>query len=277
MRLNPSFSKASAGFTMTEIALCVAVIGIALVAIVGVLPSGLNVQRQNREDTLVAQDAQFLIEALRSGASAIPDLTNQVDFIRWRRTGAEVSEVFFRGPNYAEALPGTVINLTDSWQVTAILSQPRFEFLPNNRVIRNEITAQFRTFSGPFTEKPYRSGTGLPDPARIATALRYLVHVEAVPGPTRPPIALGAYAGQAISNNVARQQLELDQSLNDVRLTFQWPVFRVGNDVRVGNSEKTFRTQVVSTRQVLTTNLLGTGRTVSRFAGLGTNSFLSRP
>lgn len=262
---------------MTEIALCIAVIGIALVAIVGVLPSGLNVQRQNREDTLVAQDAQFLIETIRAGAAGIADLTNQVDFIRWRRTGAEVSEVYFRGPNYYEPLPGTVINLTTSWQVTAILSQPRFEFLPNNRVIRNEITAQFRTFSGPFTEKAYRSATGLPEPARLETALRYMVNVEAVPGPTRPPIMLAAYTGQAISNNVARQQLQLDQSLNEIRLTFQWPVFRVGNDFRVGNSEKTFRTQVVADRQILTTNLLGTGRTVSRFAAGGTNNLFLIP
>ncbi|HLZ53286.1 MAG TPA: prepilin-type N-terminal cleavage/methylation domain-containing protein, partial [Verrucomicrobiae bacterium] len=38
------------GFTMVEIAICLAIIGIALVAIIGVLPAGLNVQRDNREE-----------------------------------------------------------------------------------------------------------------------------------------------------------------------------------------------------------------------------------
>ena len=48
-------------------------------------------------------------------------------------------------------------------------------------------------------------------------------------------------------------------------LTFQWPVFRVGNDVRVGNSRKTFRTQVMGERQVLTTNFMGTLRPAYRY------------
>ena len=44
-------------FTMIEIALCLAIIGFALVAIIGVLPTGMGVQRQNREETIINQDA----------------------------------------------------------------------------------------------------------------------------------------------------------------------------------------------------------------------------
>lgn len=62
--------RGTAAFTLTELALCIAVIGLALTAILGVLPSGLNVQKANREDTLVAQDAQFLAEAIRGEPSA---------------------------------------------------------------------------------------------------------------------------------------------------------------------------------------------------------------
>src|SRR5262245_47801452 len=61
--------RASAGFTMVEIAICIGIIGFALVAIIGVLPTGLKVQRDNREETIVNQDAQVLIEAIRSGAT----------------------------------------------------------------------------------------------------------------------------------------------------------------------------------------------------------------
>ena len=41
--------RSNSAFTMVEIALALAIIGFALVAIIGVLPFGLNVQRQNRE------------------------------------------------------------------------------------------------------------------------------------------------------------------------------------------------------------------------------------
>ena len=39
----------SAGFTMIEIAVSIAIVGFALVAVIGVLPAGMNTQRDNRE------------------------------------------------------------------------------------------------------------------------------------------------------------------------------------------------------------------------------------
>jgi len=38
---------------MVEIALCIAVVAFALVAILGVMPTGLQVQKDNREDTII--------------------------------------------------------------------------------------------------------------------------------------------------------------------------------------------------------------------------------
>src|ERR1039458_5936414 len=67
-----------AGFTMVEIAISLAVIGIALVAIIGVLPIGMNTQRDNREETIINQDATVLMEAIRGGARGLDDLTNYV-------------------------------------------------------------------------------------------------------------------------------------------------------------------------------------------------------
>src|SRR5271169_5569951 len=66
------------GFTMIEIAISLAIIGIALVGIIGVLPLGMNVQRDNREETIINQDATVLLEAIRSGARGLNDLTNYV-------------------------------------------------------------------------------------------------------------------------------------------------------------------------------------------------------
>ncbi len=55
------------GFTMAEIAIALGVIAIALIAILGVLPTGLQVQRDNREETIINQDARLLLQALKNG------------------------------------------------------------------------------------------------------------------------------------------------------------------------------------------------------------------
>src|ERR1035441_7541279 len=67
-----------AAFTMVEIAICLAIIGFALVAIIGVLPIGMNTQRDNREETLINQDATVFMEAIRNGSRGLDDLTNYV-------------------------------------------------------------------------------------------------------------------------------------------------------------------------------------------------------
>ena len=46
---------------MIEIAICLAIIGVALVGIIGVLPYGMNTQRDNREETVIGQDANTLL------------------------------------------------------------------------------------------------------------------------------------------------------------------------------------------------------------------------
>ena len=62
-------------FTMVEVALSLAIVAFALVAIIGVMPVGLNVQRDNREDTIMSQEATLLIAAIRAG-NASSNLTS---------------------------------------------------------------------------------------------------------------------------------------------------------------------------------------------------------
>jgi hypothetical protein len=66
---------------MIEIALCIAVIAFALLAVAGVLPRGQRTQRDNRADTIMAQDAVYWMEAIRNGAHGLDELTNFVDYI----------------------------------------------------------------------------------------------------------------------------------------------------------------------------------------------------
>jgi len=68
-------------FTLIEIAICLGIIAFALVAIIGILPAGLQVQRDNREDTIINQEGTYLLEALRSGAEGMEDLSNRVRLI----------------------------------------------------------------------------------------------------------------------------------------------------------------------------------------------------
>ena len=69
------------GFTMVEIAICLGVIVFALVAIIGVLPTGMNAQRDNRYDTIINHDGTYWLEAIRTGAQGLDDLTNYVEEI----------------------------------------------------------------------------------------------------------------------------------------------------------------------------------------------------
>jgi len=63
------------------IALCLGVIAFALVAIIGVLPTGIRVQKDNREDTIINQEGLLLVEAIRSGSRGLDYLTNYFDTI----------------------------------------------------------------------------------------------------------------------------------------------------------------------------------------------------
>ena len=73
---------------MVEIAIAVAIIAFALVAIIGILPAGLQVQKENREDTLIGQDGSYFIEAIRNGSGGLDELANLVRDLRIERGGS---------------------------------------------------------------------------------------------------------------------------------------------------------------------------------------------
>lgn len=79
--LKINFHRVSHAFTMIEIAIALAVIAFALVAIIGALPTGLNVQKDNREDTIINQDGPYWLEAIRNGAKGLDRLTNFVQSV----------------------------------------------------------------------------------------------------------------------------------------------------------------------------------------------------
>src|SRR4051812_46255608 len=83
--------RTRSAFTMIEIAISIAIVGFALVAIMGVLPTGMQVKKDNREDTVINEDAGIFLDATRSGSKGLDQLTNFVEYVTH-----EVSDVDLR-------------------------------------------------------------------------------------------------------------------------------------------------------------------------------------
>lgn len=151
-----------------EIAICLAIIGFALVAIIGVLPYGMNTQRDNREETVISQDATTFLEAIRNGALGADYLTNYVFAIvnTWTPYDSSgqpgtpgtsiytISNAIVNGP-----YPGAP--LTNGANIISVLSTPEFTDgtgapIPNLNFggISNHVVAYVRSISGPAAEKP---------------------------------------------------------------------------------------------------------------------------
>ncbi len=85
--------RGKGGFTMVEIAIAIAVIAFALVAIVSILPTGLQVQRDNREETIINNDGMYWLEAIRSGNAGSYELANFVESVTDNTTGQVFSNL----------------------------------------------------------------------------------------------------------------------------------------------------------------------------------------
>lgn len=152
---------------MIEIAICLAIIGVALVGIIGVLPYGMNTQRANREETVIGQDANVLMPLIKAGAQGADDLTNYVYAIvntgsnPMGYTNALAGQMGFKVSNF----PGLnwQLFLTNGANIVGLLTTP--EYVDANNAgrqipgmnyggISNHIYAFVRSISGLAAEKP---------------------------------------------------------------------------------------------------------------------------
>lgn len=214
------------GFTMVEIAISLGVVAIALVAIMGVLPTGMRVQKDNREETVINQDGTFLLEALRSGSQHLDDLTNYFD---WLRISNKLSNVRYEAAD-----------LDNGFKIVGLLGTPKYEVF-NNSIVTNVITARVRSMSGGAAEK----GRGSRD-----VQFGYLLTTEIAPL-NLYPLEMTNYTASGLSRDERltrsnRWVLARNQVTNffELKMTLRWPVFEVGKDVTVGNNRKTFRALV---------------------------------
>jgi prepilin-type N-terminal cleavage/methylation domain-containing protein len=206
------FCAPQAAFTMMEIAICLAIIGIALVAIIGDLPMGMNVQRDNREQTIINQDATIFIEAIRNGERGSDDLTNYVYQILNYQT------------EYSPA-PGTTTmfgysNFISGTNIVGLLSVPKYQPAGSGNFFSNHIVAYVRSMSGPAVEKPPQD-----NPLLVGDSFGYRIICDNVPV-------------QTDNNNPSSYNNELAQNLHELRLTFLWPQQPNGS---LGSGRQTFR------------------------------------
>ncbi len=252
----PRPTRQKSAFTLVEIALSLAIIGFALVAIIGVLPTGLNVQRDNREETIINLDAGYFIDAIRNGARGLDDLTNYVEAItnivtRFESDNRTISPGYPRvfGYTYTDYTidnglqpPSDVI--TNGARIVGLLSTPKYNFpkplLPVPQgFTSNYIIAYVRALSGAAAEKAPQTNTLVGD-----LAFRYRMIAELVPytgwstnwvDTNAPGLTVEEFLSRS---NYWQTAIQLQGNLNELRLLFRWPVFA---NRTAGNGRQSYR------------------------------------
>jgi type II secretory pathway pseudopilin PulG len=236
-------SRSRRAFTMVEIALCLAIIGFGLVAIIGVLPTGLNVQKANREETIIDQDAVVWMSAIRNGAQGCDDLTNYVIGITnyWSQYDANTNLIGapgidgydFKGSDVTSIAPKPFFPITNGLRIVGLLSTPKITLLGNG-FQSNYVVATVRAFSGVAIEKYPQD-----QPEILENAFGYRMIAEMIPYVPYDWYATN-YAYVSTNDAVARLRLLHQQQNNshDLRLTFRWPLMPNGG---AGNGRLTFR------------------------------------
>lgn len=270
---------------MIEIALCIAIVAFAMVAILGVLPTGMTVQKDNRDDAVINQEGQYWLEALRSGNQGMTDLTNYVESVTVSNIISGKTKEFLN--------LGNGLQLTNAETILGLLSRPKVEFddpnpaNPKRKIIStNRITARVKAITGLASEKGALTND---------VSFRYQVQAELIPVDTVPTNVLNdltvnfasllkketnAPIGSAQRQLLQSQRKAVENQLRflenlgpnsmDVRLVLRWPLYEQGTNWIAGGNKKTFRTRT-SGKLIVTGTDPGTGE---RFYRLQPNTYL---
>ncbi len=172
-----------------------AIVAFALVAIIGVMPFGLDVQKNNREDTIMSQDAALIMEAIRGGYnsanltvlssaflaisnSSVPLPTNtpieiikRLSIPRWDTTNVVNPAVPIRAEframsgNLGDSAAGasqvafSYIVTSEVTNYTGVPNNPALNFHLTNNLYEVKLTFQWPVYDGP-APFPTRFGNG---------------------------------------------------------------------------------------------------------------------
>ena len=237
-------------FTMIEIAISLAIIGFALVAIIGVLPIGMNVQKDNREQTIINQDATMFMDAIRNGAQGVDDLTNYVMAITNDVHSYDFSTMLPRpigkfGYTPTSSDTSAQFRLTNGARIVGLLSTPKYVLWQGGGgYYSNHVVAYVRSMSGPANEKFPQDNSSVQD-----FTFNYMMTPEIVLYWTNyVDTSWVNYKQSGLSTNEVAVRLNylamannLQANLHDVRLVFRWPLRSQGPS---GSSGQSFHTIV---------------------------------
>lgn len=228
--------RGQAAFTMVEIALSLAIIGFALVAIIHILPFGMTVQKENREETIINQDGTYWLEAISTGARGLNELPLYIIAITnyvtdYNASGSPAGQ-------YALGFTPTTgdlgINLSSGETIIGLLSTPKFELQKQGAYRSNSVVAFVRAINGSAVDKPPQS-----NPDVLDTAFSYRMSVEMVPRNFLPMADRGPTTSNLVYN------------LYDLRLNFRWPLRPNGD---TGLNHQSFRQALGGQMQVVPDN-----------------------
>ncbi len=230
------------GFTMIEIAIALGVIVFALVAIIGILPTGLNVEKETREQTLINQDGPYFLEAIKGGSEGIAFLTNYVDSIRIDSSfaGGQTNMTYTNSP-FAAVPPDFNGNMVNSKWIVGLLTRPKY-FNPTDETLTNQVNNPLAVTNRIEALVHSLSGAAI-EQGKVTReiAFSYSILVEVVPVNTHALFtATNAPTFDAEKRDDAFTR-HLEGNLYDVRLNFRWPLLPNGD---VGPGRKLFRTFV---------------------------------
>ena len=254
LRTPHSALRTSAGFTMIEIALSLAIIGFALIAIIGVLPIGMNTQKDNRESTIINQDATVWMNAIRNG-DRVDDLTNYIMAItnyvtRYDQNMGHPVTLTPQGYTPTGSSTSPQFPLNTGLRIVGLLSTPKYipvQQAKGNYVLSNHVVAYVRALSGGASEKFPQNSPAVQDFSfcyRMTSEVVPYYGNSADPNYYDPSWVYYGQPGLSTNDYMARYNNwrivnTLQANLHDVRLLFRWPL---RSRDQVGSGGQAYRT-----------------------------------
>jgi len=214
------YRQSCRAFTMVEVAMSLAIVGFALVAIIGVLPNGIQVQKSNRDDTIINQEGTMMLEAIRNGTMNFSTLTNMVDDVAVYCTNSQ-------------GVPKSYTNivLNSPLQIMGLLSIPVGSVYQTNKsgpsMYATQVVAKVRAKTGTISQQGTSKDTR-------DFAFSYLLQTE---------IRRFTNYGSYVATNEANL-LKAGLSLYEIKLVLRWPVYGKQGAWRAGANHQVFRTLV---------------------------------
>jgi hypothetical protein len=242
---------------MIEIAISLAVIGFALLAIIGILPTAMGVQKDNRQETIINQEGRILLNGICNGEQGLDDLTNYVVAITNSMTeydfiagGILKSNAHFElgytftnstiNPGVPPPSPPGDFALTNGARIIGLLSTPKLVLIPGVGYYSNYVVAVVRSMSGPASEKVPQN-----NPLVLDLGLGYRMISEVVTYQEFDTNwfsdASAVFDERVAATNLMRISSNLSNNLHNIKLTFRWPVQANGS---AGNGRQVLRNMV---------------------------------